>query len=144
MSGGSRAEHRLEPRTELRADDSYVADDPPRSIAASPTVGIFRPEVMVGTAVQAGDRVGVVDLLGIPQDVPSPIDGTLVEVFPSSGEAVEYGEPIAAVEADPPPTALAAGDPDVNDASVAADASSGADPVASEASGAAPAGEDRG
>ncbi len=74
--------------------------DDRRSIASSPAVGVFGPGAAVGSRVQAGDRVGVVDLLGIPQDVPSPIDGTLVEVFPKPGEAVEYGEAIAIVEAD--------------------------------------------
>jgi biotin carboxyl carrier protein len=53
----------------------------------------------VGARVRAGDRIATVDLLGIPQDVTAPIDGTVVEVFVQSGEAVEYGAEIAAVEA---------------------------------------------
>jgi biotin carboxyl carrier protein len=61
---------------------------------------VFRPGPTPGTRVRAGDAVGTVDLLGIPQDVPSPIDGILVEVFATAGEAVEYGEEIAAVEPD--------------------------------------------
>ncbi len=66
----------------------------------SPAVGVFRPEAAVGARVRAGDRIAVVDLLGIPQDVTSPIDGTLTEVLAQAGEAVEYGEEVAAVEAD--------------------------------------------
>jgi pyruvate/2-oxoglutarate dehydrogenase complex dihydrolipoamide acyltransferase (E2) component len=50
-----------------------------------------------------------VDLLGIPQDVTAPIDGTLGEVFVQPGEAVEYGEEIAVVEAPPPPEPTAPG-----------------------------------
>lgn len=73
-----------------------------RTIATSPAVGIFRPGSPVGTRVRAGDRIAVVDLLGIPQDVSSPIDGTVAEVFVQAGEAVEYGEELAAVEADAP------------------------------------------
>jgi biotin carboxyl carrier protein len=69
----------------------------------SPAVGTFRPGVSVGSAVRAGDRIAVVDLLGIPQDVTAPIDGTLIEVFAQSGEAVEYGEEVAVVEARPEP-----------------------------------------
>jgi len=114
--GETRAQQRDEARPELRADDPYTIGDPPRSVATSPTVGVFRPEVAVGTHVQAGDRVGVVDLLGIPQHVPSPIDGTLVEVFPAAGEAVEYGEAIAAVESDAPMA-----QPGVDDANHATD-----------------------
>jgi len=77
---------------------------PDRSLALSPAVGVFRPGAQPGTRVRAGDRIGIVDLLGIPQDVVAPIDGTLVEVLVQGGEAVEYGEPVAAIEADRPDT----------------------------------------
>jgi acetyl-CoA carboxylase biotin carboxyl carrier protein len=76
--------------------------DPDRAIATSPAVGVFRPGVAIGTVVHAGDRIAIVDLLGIPQDVTSPIDGTLVELFVQAGEAVEFGEEIGAIEADAP------------------------------------------
>ena len=59
--------------------------DPDRAIATSPAVGVFRPGVAIGSAVHAGDRIAIVDLLGIPQDVTSPIDGTLVELFVQAG-----------------------------------------------------------
>lgn len=77
--------------------------DPRRAVVTSPAVGTFRPGVGVGSAVRAGDRIAVVDLLGIPQDVTAPIDGTLTDVFAQPGEAVEYGEEIAVVEAPPEP-----------------------------------------
>ncbi len=83
-----------------REQDRTGQGEDRRAIAASSAVGVFSPAAGVGARVRAGDRVGVVDLLGIPQDVPSPIDGTVVEVFPQPGEAVEYGEAIAIVEAD--------------------------------------------
>jgi pyruvate/2-oxoglutarate dehydrogenase complex dihydrolipoamide acyltransferase (E2) component len=51
-----------------------------------------------------------VDLLGIAQDVVAPVDGTLAEIMVAAGDAVEYGELVAAVDADPP--APAAADPD--------------------------------
>ena len=52
------------------------------------------------------------DLLGIAQDVVAPIDGLLVEVLASTGDAVEYGEEVAVV-AEPvvaEPTAATAAD----------------------------------
>ena len=70
------------------------------AMVTSPAVGIFRPDLTPGTRVRAGDRIASVDLLGIGQDVTSPIDGTLVEVLPQAGEVVEYGEEVAAVETD--------------------------------------------
>jgi acetyl-CoA carboxylase biotin carboxyl carrier protein len=85
--------------------------DPRREAATSPAVGVFRVGVSVGTRVRAGDRIAVVDLLGIPQEVFAPIDGILVEVLATGGDAVEYGEEVAVVEAElPEPAAPPAGD----------------------------------
>ncbi len=77
-----------------------IPASPRRTVVTSPAVGVFRTEASVGTRVRAGDRIASVDLLGIGQDVSSPIDGTVVEVFPQAGEAVEYGEDVAVVEAE--------------------------------------------
>jgi acetyl-CoA carboxylase biotin carboxyl carrier protein len=79
------------------------AADRARGVALSPAVGMFRPGLPVGSTVHAGDRIAIVDLLGIPQDVVAPIDGTVVEILAQGGEAVEYGEEIAIVEATPEP-----------------------------------------
>jgi len=86
------------------------ASDRERGVATAPAVGVFKAIAQVGARVRAGDRIATVDLLGIPQDVVAPIDGTVVEVFAQTGEAVEYGEQIAAVEA---PTELHDPDDDV-------------------------------
>ncbi len=98
---GGRASRETTPEA-ARGDALPEPVDDRRAVATAPAVGIFRPGSPVGTKVRAGDRIAVVDLLGIPQDVCSPIDGTVVEVFVQGGEAVEYGEDIAAVEADAP------------------------------------------
>ena len=74
-----------------------AAEASERTVVLSPAVGVFQPEAKVGDRVRAGDRIAVVDLLGIAQDVTSPIDGTVVDVFPQAGEAVEYAEEVAAV-----------------------------------------------
>jgi acetyl-CoA carboxylase biotin carboxyl carrier protein len=71
--------------------------DPHRAPALSPAVGVFRAIASVGTKVRAGDRIAVVDLLGIPQDVVAPIDGILVEVLGETGNPVEYGEELAII-----------------------------------------------
>jgi biotin carboxyl carrier protein len=75
--------------------------DPRREAAVSPAVGIFRAGAGVGTRVRAGDRIAMVDLLGIPQDVVAPIDGIVAEVLAQGGDAVEYGEEVVVVEAEP-------------------------------------------
>ena len=84
------------------AEGPHEGMAPSRSLALSPAVGVFTPGTQAGARVRAGDRIGVVDLLGIPQDVVAPIDGVLVEILVPGGQAVEYGEPIAAVEANVP------------------------------------------
>jgi biotin carboxyl carrier protein len=92
------------------AASAETADDagaPRRAPALAPAVGVFRSGLAVGARVRAGDRIAVVDLLGIAQDVVAPIDGTLVQVHPQAGDGVEYGEEIAVVEAAAPKPAPA-------------------------------------
>ena len=84
--------------------------DDRRTVATSPAVGVFRPGTAPGARVRSGDRVGIVDLLGIPQDVVAPVDGTVTEILVAAGEAVEYGEPVMSIETDPP-VAPGSGDP---------------------------------
>jgi biotin carboxyl carrier protein len=84
---------------------------PRQEVATSPAVGMFKPSVVAGTRVRAGDRLATVDLLGISLDVVAPIDGTVLEIYPQTGDGVEYGEEVALVEGDaPPPAADAAGE----------------------------------
>jgi acetyl-CoA carboxylase biotin carboxyl carrier protein len=85
---------------------------PERTAAISPAVGVFRPTSAVGARVRAGDRVAVVDMLGIPQDVVAPIDGAVVAVLPQAGDAVEYGEEVVLVEAEPDLAATTGGNLD--------------------------------
>ena len=74
--------------------------DPNRAVATSPAVGIFqpRPEMRPGTRVRAGDRLGFVDVLGVRQEVVSPVDGRVGATVVDSGEAVEYGQELVRLE----------------------------------------------
>lgn len=80
------------------ADDRAVRHGP---IATSPAVGVFQPgpKAVGGTRVRAGDRLGVVDMLGIPQDVLAPADGIVIGVIAEAGTAVEYGQELVHIEA---------------------------------------------
>jgi biotin carboxyl carrier protein len=76
-------------------------DDPGHpQIATSPAVGVFQPgpKAVGGTRVRAGDRLGVVDMLGVPQEVVSPVDGIVVGVIVEAGTAVEYGQELIHLE----------------------------------------------
>jgi biotin carboxyl carrier protein len=71
-----------------------------RAVATSPAVGIFqpRPEMRPGTRVRAGDRIGHVDVLGVRQEVASPVDGILGATLVQPGDAVEYGQELVRIE----------------------------------------------
>jgi pyruvate/2-oxoglutarate dehydrogenase complex dihydrolipoamide acyltransferase (E2) component len=71
-----------------------------RAVATSPAVGVFQPRVEIssGTRVRAGDRLAFVDMLGIPQDVVSPVDGIVGASLVEPGEAVEYGQELIRIE----------------------------------------------
>jgi acetyl-CoA carboxylase biotin carboxyl carrier protein len=75
--------------------------EPPRGQVTSPAVGYFAPRegVAVGIKLRAGDLIGAIDVLGVRQEVVSPVDGVLQVLEVESGQAVEYGQPIGRVEA---------------------------------------------
>ncbi|MGK2849926.1 MAG: acetyl-CoA carboxylase biotin carboxyl carrier protein [Candidatus Limnocylindrales bacterium] len=82
------------------ASDGPSARSASRSVATSPAVGIYRPrtDLAAGTRVRAGDRLGAVDMLGIPQEVVAPVDGIVGASLAESGDAVEYGQELLVVE----------------------------------------------
>jgi acetyl-CoA carboxylase biotin carboxyl carrier protein len=84
------------------ASASNAPRDAMRGVVASPAVGYFAPRggVEVGSKLRSGDLVGYVDVLGVRQEVVSPIAGALRAFEVETGQAVEYGQPIARVEAE--------------------------------------------
>lgn len=89
------------------------ADDAPadrsRSVATSPAVGIFQPgsRAASGTRVRAGDSLGTVNVLGVPQDVLAPVDGIVGSTLVEAGMAVEYGQDLIRIELATPTEAKA-------------------------------------
>jgi len=75
-------------------------NDASRSIARSPGVGIFQPgsRSAAGTRVRAGDSLGSVNVLGVPQDIPAPGDGVVGAMLVEAGTAVEYGQELIRIE----------------------------------------------
>ena len=86
-------------RDERNGRDGGVREDG-RIVATSPAVGVFqpRPEARAGTKVRAGDRLGSVDMLGIPQEVVAPTDGVVGASLVEPGDAVEYGQDLILIE----------------------------------------------
>jgi biotin carboxyl carrier protein len=79
-----------------------ATDDDGPIEARSPGVGYFipGPKLQVGQAVGQGDRLGAVDVLGIEQEVTAPRDGIIGRIYVEPGQAVEYGQELAAINAE--------------------------------------------
>jgi biotin carboxyl carrier protein len=87
-SDGGEPSHRSEGRS------------PGRAVATSPAVGVYqpRPDAKEGSRVRAGDRLGDVDMLGVPQEVLAPMDGLIGATLVEPGQAVEYGQELIEIE----------------------------------------------
>ncbi|MGQ0608048.1 MAG: acetyl-CoA carboxylase biotin carboxyl carrier protein [Chloroflexota bacterium] len=97
------------PVATLGASSPPVAAATAREVAAvSASVGVASPAVGFfvyadglgpGLAVNKGDALGQVEMLGIRHDVRAPRRGTIRHLVAESGEAVEYGQVVLELEA---------------------------------------------
>ena len=69
-------------------------------VAISPAVGVFQPApaATAGARVRSGDRLGVVEVLGVPHEVLAPADGIVAAALVDAGHAVEYGQELIRIE----------------------------------------------
>lgn len=89
--------------------EAAMADGSPQAApSGSPAVGVASPAVGFfvyadglgpGLAVEKGDALGQVEMLGIRHDVRAPRRGTVRHLVAESGEAVEYGQVVLELEA---------------------------------------------
>jgi acetyl-CoA carboxylase biotin carboxyl carrier protein len=67
----------------------------------APVVGFFRhakKPVGEGATVKAGQTVGVVESLKVPNEVTAPLAGRVVELLAQDGQGVEYQQPLFVIE----------------------------------------------
>ena len=57
------------------------------------------PFVSVGERVSAGQTLCIVEAMKLMNEIPSPVDGTVVEMLASDGGEVEVGQTLFLVEA---------------------------------------------
>lgn len=76
------------------------AEPATRAVATSPAVGFYRPrpDLAAGARVRAGDRLGSIDVLGVPQELVAPADGLVGASLVDPGEPVEYGQEVVEIE----------------------------------------------
>jgi acetyl-CoA carboxylase biotin carboxyl carrier protein len=85
------------------ADDDVPAG---ATVIPSPIVGTFysssspdaAPFVSVGDRVKAGQTLCIVEAMKIMNEIESDVDGTVVKVFVGNGQAVEFEEPLFAIQ----------------------------------------------
>ena len=91
-------------RVEEREHDAEDMEPPELSVdyivATSPAVGVYNPRrgLSAGMRIGAGERLGSVDVLGVPYDVIAPVDGLVGSSLAEAGEAVEYGQELVRIE----------------------------------------------
>jgi biotin carboxyl carrier protein len=98
---------RPEERERHTRPEQEAAEEPGRIAARSPAVGVYQPlrDLAVGMRVRSGDRIGSVNVLGVNQDVVSPVDGVIGSSLAEAGEAVEYGQELVRIELPESPAA---------------------------------------
>ncbi len=107
---GTRFTARMEPASNGQATSQLAkveeaAQDPiePAGVIAieAPCVGYYKASgtpLEPGKHVSAGEVVASIAALGLANDVPSPLDGEVVDVLVRDGDVVEFGQPIARVK----------------------------------------------
>jgi len=84
-----------------------VEDELMGDIIKSPMVGTFyrasspgsKAFVDVGDRVSAGDTLCIVEAMKILNQIESDVAGVVKKIFVENGQAVEYGQPMFAIEA---------------------------------------------
>ncbi len=74
----------------------------------SPLLGIFHsapsqselPFVQVGSKVQKGDTVCIIESMKMMNEIPAPYSGTVTDICISDGQLVEYGQMLFVITAD--------------------------------------------
>ena len=85
-----------------------AAQDPAKhpGVVTSPMVGTAyvgaepgaRPFVEVGSRVETGDTLLIVEAMKTMNQIPSPRSGTVIQVLIEDGQPVEFGEPLMIIE----------------------------------------------
>ena len=64
----------------------------------SPYVGLFKPLVSEGREVKEGEVICFVEVLGVLNEVTSPVKGRVADLPLNEGDPVEYGQVLAEIE----------------------------------------------
>jgi acetyl-CoA carboxylase biotin carboxyl carrier protein len=90
----------------LAAETAPVDPAKHPGVVTSPMVGTAylgpepgaRPFMEVGSRVQAGDTLLIVEAMKTMNQIPSPRAGTVLQILIEDGQPVEFGEPLMIIE----------------------------------------------
>jgi acetyl-CoA carboxylase biotin carboxyl carrier protein len=57
-----------------------------------------RPFVEVGSKVQAGETLLIIEAMKTMNQIPAPRGGTVIQILIEDGQPVEFGEPLMIIE----------------------------------------------
>jgi acetyl-CoA carboxylase biotin carboxyl carrier protein len=80
---------------------SSAAEAPVEETVSSDVVGLFRPTeppLDVDSEVRAGQVVGIVEALKVPNEIKASRAGRIKTVLVQAGQIVEYGQPLFVLE----------------------------------------------
>ena len=97
------------PPAEAAPQQPAAAPEPPEEelhIVTAEMVGTFyrspspaaEPFVKVGSQVEMGTVVCIIEAMKLMNEIESDIDGVIAKIYPSNGQPVEYGEKLFAVK----------------------------------------------
>ena len=88
----------VDERTRLLARSAAPVATGPQTVAAEMPGKVVKVSVPVGTAVDEGQGVVVIEAMKMENEMPSPIDGVVVEIAVREGDTVEAGTTLFVVE----------------------------------------------
>lgn len=82
-----------------------AATDAEGVVVKSPSVGVFwrapepgaNPFVEVGSRVEAGDTIGIVEVMKLMQNIPATVPGTVTAVHVENAANIEHGTPLVTI-----------------------------------------------
>lgn len=103
QSGGTNADGQAgQSQTEGSGRQQQEPAGPPEQLITAPVVGIFYaapapesdPFVAVGSEIEAGATVCIIEAMKLMNEVTSHCTGKILEIYVQDGQRVEYGQPL--------------------------------------------------
>ena len=88
----------VDERTQMFAGSAAIVATGPQTVVAEMPGKVVKVNLAAGAAVGEGEGVVVLEAMKMENEIPSPIDGIIVEFAVSEGQTVEAGDVLFVVE----------------------------------------------